>query len=124
VDDDSDGSQERDDDEGTMRTTNDCSGRGRRNTEGRWNQNIIATGRRRRWHHGKSRRLPPRPDVGRHHSREKGCGSETLLSCGIVYNDDDSANDDGRYRMNVTLLINKQRNACFRRTDAMRIHVF
>jgi hypothetical protein len=56
---------------------------------------------------------PPWPVVGRHHSKE-GCGSETLLSCGNVDNGDDSANDDGWFRMNKPPLINKQRNACFR----------
>jgi hypothetical protein len=79
-----------------MTTTNDCSGRGRRNAKGRWNQNIVAIGRRRRWHRGTSRRLPPRSVVGRHHSREEVCGSETLSSCGDVDNNDDSAKDDGR----------------------------
>ncbi len=78
-----------------MTTINDCSGLGRRNAEGRWNQNIVAIGRRRRWHCGTSRQLPPRPVVGRHRSREEGCGSETLSSCGGVDNDDDSTNDDG-----------------------------
>jgi hypothetical protein len=33
-----------------MMTTNDFSGRGRRNAEGRWNQNILAIEWRRRWH--------------------------------------------------------------------------
>ncbi len=45
-DNDGDCSQERDDYK-TMTATNDCSGRGRHNAEGRWNQNIIAIGRRR-----------------------------------------------------------------------------
>jgi hypothetical protein len=84
-DEDGDCSRERDDYE-TMTATNDCSGRGRRNAEGRWNQNIVAIGRRRRLHRGTSRRLP-----------QEGCGSETLSSCGDVDNNDDSANDDGRF---------------------------
>jgi hypothetical protein len=96
-DDDGDCSRKRNDYK-TMTATNDCSGRGRRNTEGRWNQNIIAIGWRWRLHRGTSRRLPPPPVVGRHHSREEeGCGSETLSSCGDVDNNDDSASDDGRF---------------------------
>ncbi len=43
--DDGDCSQEKDDYKGTMMATNDCSGHGRCNAEGRWNQNIIAIGR-------------------------------------------------------------------------------
>jgi hypothetical protein len=62
--DDSDGLQERDNDKGTMTTTNDCSGRGRRNAKGRWNLNIVAIGRQRQWHRGTSRQLPPRLVVG------------------------------------------------------------
>jgi hypothetical protein len=37
-----------------------------------------------------------------------------LSSCGDVDNGDDGANDDGRFKMNVPPLINKQHNACFR----------
>jgi hypothetical protein len=57
---DGDGSREKNNDKGTMTTTNDCSGRGRRNAEGRCNRNIIVIGRRWRWHGRTSRRLPPR----------------------------------------------------------------
>ncbi len=96
-DDDGDCSRERDNYEGTMTATNDRSGRGRHNAEGRWNQNIVAIGRRRRLHRGTSRRLPSPPVVGRRHSQEEGCGLETLSSCGNVDNNDDSANDDGRF---------------------------
>jgi hypothetical protein len=39
-------------------------------------------------------------------------------------NDNDSANDDGRFQMNVPPMIERQSNACFRQTDAMRIHAF
>jgi hypothetical protein len=39
---------------------------------------------------------------------------ETLSSRGNVDIDDDGANDDRRFRMNVPPLINKQHNACFR----------
>ncbi len=95
-DDDGDCLRERDDYEGTMMATNDYSGHGRRNAEGRWNQNIVAIGRQRRLHRRTSRRLPSPPVVGRRHSRQEGCGSETLSSCGDVDNNDDSANDDGR----------------------------
>jgi hypothetical protein len=94
-DDDGNCSRERDNYKGTMTATNDCSGRGRRNAEGQWNQNIVSIGWRRRLHRGTSRPLPPPPVVGRHHSLEEGCGSETLLSCGDVDNNDDSANEDG-----------------------------
>jgi hypothetical protein len=58
--DDGDGSREKNNDKGTMTTTNDCSGHGRHNFEGRLNRNIIAIGRRWRWHSRTSRRLPPR----------------------------------------------------------------
>ncbi len=69
---------------------------------------------------------PPGPIVGRHHSREEGCGLETLLSCSDVDDDDnnDGANDGEWFQMNVPPLINKQRNASFRQTDAMRIQAF
>jgi hypothetical protein len=53
-----------------------------------------------------------------------GMSSETLSSCGDVDKGDDSANDVGRFRMSVPPLINKQCNACLRRTGAMRIHAF
>jgi hypothetical protein len=43
--------------------------------------------------------------VGQHHSWEKGCGSEMLSSCGDV-DDNDGANDDGWFQMNVPPLIN------------------
>ncbi len=95
-DNDGDCSQERYDYE-MMTATNDCSGRGRRNAEGQWNQNIVAIRRQRRLHCGTSRQLPPLPVVGRHHSREEGCGSEMLSSCGDVDNNDNSANDDGYF---------------------------
>ncbi len=116
--DDSNGSQKRDNNKVTMTTTNDCSGHGRRNTKGRWSRNIVAIGRQRRWHRGTSRWLPPRPVVGRHHSREEGGGSETLLSCSDV---DDN---DGWFQMNVPSLINKQSSASFRQTYAMRVPAF
>jgi hypothetical protein len=104
--DDSDGLREKNNDKGTMTTTNDCSGHERHNDEGRWNWNIIAIGRRRRWHGRTSRRLPPRPVVGRHHSREEGCGSETLSSRGGAdAAADDGASEDGWFRMNVPPLI-------------------
>ncbi len=96
-DDDGDCSQERDNYKGAMTATNDCSGRGRRNAEGGLNQNIVAIGRRQQLHRGTSRWLPSPPVVGRRHSREEGCGSETLSSCGDVNNNDDSANDVGRF---------------------------
>ncbi len=95
-DDDRDCSQERDDYK-MMMATNDCSGHGRRNAEGRWNQNIVAIGRQWQLHRGTSRWLPPPPIVGRHHSREEGCGLEMLLSCGDVDNNDNSANEDGQF---------------------------
>jgi hypothetical protein len=77
-DDDGNCSQEREDYEGTMTATNYCSGRGRRNAEGRWKQNIVAIGRRRRLHRGTSRRLPPRPSLadivrGRRDAARKCC---------------------------------------------------
>jgi hypothetical protein len=121
--DDSNGSRKRDNNKGIMTTTNDCSGRGRRNAKGRWSQNIVAIGRRRRWHRGMSRWLPPLPVVGRHHSREEGGGSEMLLSWGNVDNND-GANDNGWFQMNVPSLINKQGNASFRQTYAMRVPAF
>jgi hypothetical protein len=40
-----DGLRKKNNDKGTMTTTNDCSGRGRRNAKGRWKRNIIAIGR-------------------------------------------------------------------------------
>jgi hypothetical protein len=40
---------------------------------------------------------PPPPVVGRHHLLEEGCRSEMLSSCGDVDNNEDSANDDGRF---------------------------
>jgi hypothetical protein len=123
-DDDGEGLQERDDYKGTMTTINDCSGCGRRNAKGRWNQNIIVIRRQRQWHCGTSCWLTPQPVVGQHHSREEGCGSEMLSSCGGVDNDDDSENDNGWFQMNVPPMINRQNNACFRQTDAMRIHAF
>ncbi len=45
-----------------------------------------------------------------------------LLSLGDVVNDDDNdvANDDGQVQMIVPPLINKQCNASFRQTDAMK----
>jgi hypothetical protein len=66
---------------------------------------------------------PPRPVIGRHHSREEGCGSETLSSRGDV-DDVDGENDDGWFQMKVPLLINKHCNASFRRTYAMRVQAF
>ncbi len=38
---------------------------------------------------------PPRPSLA--NIREEGCGSETLLSCGDVDNNNDSVNEDGRF---------------------------
>jgi hypothetical protein len=68
---------------------------------------------------------PSRPVVGQHHLREEGCSSEMLSSCGDVDDDnDDSANDNGQFQMKGPPLINKQRNASFRQTDAMRRHAF
>jgi hypothetical protein len=57
---------------------------------------------------------PPRVVVGRHLSQKEGSSLETLSSRGNVDNDDDGANDDGRFWINVSPLINKQHNACFR----------
>jgi hypothetical protein len=54
------------------------------------------------------------PAVGRHLSRKEGSILETLLSRGDVGNDNNGANDDGRFQMNLPPLINKQHNACFR----------
>jgi hypothetical protein len=63
----------------------------------------------------------PPPSFGQHHLQEEGCGLEMLSSCGNVdNNNDNSANDDGWFRMNVPLLINKQHNASFRQTNAMK----
>ena len=56
--------------------------------------------------------------------QEERCSSETLSSCGNVDNNDNSTNDIRQFQMNVPPLINKQRNACFRQTDAMRIYAF
>ncbi len=99
------GLQEKNNDKETMMTTNDCSGR-RRNAKGQWKRNIIAIGRRWGWHGRTSCRLPPLPVVGRHHSREEGCGLEKLFSRGNVNADkDDGANEDGWFRMNVPPLI-------------------
>ncbi len=101
-----DGSREKNNDKGTMTITNNCSGRGRRNAEGRWKQNIIAIGRQWGWHGRTSCWLPPLPVVGQHHSREEGCGSETLFSCSDVDADkDNGANKDGWFQMNVPPLI-------------------
>ena len=100
------GSREKNNDKGTMTITNDCSGRGRRNAEGRWKWNIIAIGRQWGWHGRTSCRLPPLPVVGRYHLQEEGCGSGMLFSCGDVDADkDDGANEDGWFRMNVPPLI-------------------
>ncbi len=105
-----------------MTTANDCSGRGRHNTKGRWNQNTVAIWQQRQWHHGTSHPPPP-PVDGRHHSWEEGCGLETLLSCGNVDNDNNSgANDNVRFQTNVPPLIKKQRNANFRRTEDMHFN--
>jgi hypothetical protein len=57
---------------------------------------------------------PSRPVVGRHLSQKEGSSSKMLLSCGNVNNNDDGANDNGRFQMNIPPLINKQHNACFR----------
>jgi hypothetical protein len=57
---------------------------------------------------------PPHVVVGRHLSWKEGSSLETLSSRGNVDIDDDGANDDRRFRMNVPPLINKQHNACFR----------
>jgi hypothetical protein len=101
-----DGLQENNNDKGTMTITNNCSGRGRRNAKGLWKRNIIAIGRRWGWHGRTSCRLPSLPVVGRHNSREEGCGSETLFSRGDVdANEDDGANEDGWFQMNVPPLI-------------------
>jgi hypothetical protein len=52
------------------------------------------------------RPVPPQPVVGRHHLQEEGCGSETLLSHGNVGADNNNgANEDGWFRMNVPPLI-------------------
>jgi hypothetical protein len=121
--DDSNGSRKRVNNKEMMTTTNDCSGHGRRNAKGRWNQNIVAIGRQRQWHRRMSCWLPPLPVVRRHQSREEGGGSEMLLSCGNIGNND-GANDDGWFQMNVPSLINKQCNASFRQTYAMRVPAF
>ncbi len=121
-DNDGNGLQERDHYNGTMMTTNDCSGCGRRNPKGQGIRNILAIGRQWRWHRGTSCRPPPPwPVVGRHHSREEECGLETLSSLGnVIVDNDDGANDNGQFQMVVPPLINKQCNASFRQTDAMR----
>jgi hypothetical protein len=104
--DDGNGLQEKNNDKDTMTTTNGCSGHGRRNSKERWNQNIIAIGRQWRWHGRMSCWLPPRPVVGRHHSREEECGLKTLSSCSDVNAaGDDGANEDGWFQMNVPPLI-------------------
>jgi hypothetical protein len=43
-----------------------------------------------------------------------------MSSCSNVNNDNDNgANDDGQFRLIVSPLINKQRNARFRQTDLL-----
>ncbi len=101
-----DGSREKNNDKGMMTITNNCSGRGRRNAKGRWKRNIIAIGRQWGGHGRTSCWLPPLLVIGRHHSREEGCSLETLFSHGNVYADeDDGANEDGWFRMNIPPLI-------------------
>ncbi len=80
----------------------------------------LRIGRQWRWHHGTSCWLPSWPIVGQHHLRVEGCGSEMMSSCSNVNNDNDNgANDDGQFRLIVSPLINKQRNARFRQTDLL-----
>jgi hypothetical protein len=104
--DDGNGSREKNNDKGTMTTTNDCSGHGRRNAKEQWNWNIIAIWRQWRWYGRTSHWLPPWPVVGRHHWREEGCSSKMLSSCSNVdAANNNGANEDGWFQMNISPLI-------------------
>jgi hypothetical protein len=55
---------------------------------------------------------------GRREAAQKRCCLATMST------NDDGANDDGWFQMNIPSLINKQRNASFRQTYAMRVQAF